>query len=195
MKRALTILVTGPILFSFWPPGPRRVSAQTGGYLVQPYGANLDTWSGLAPSTYFQAGVTDANAAVEDIRKCAGLYNVRKYGAYADGTHDDTAAIQRAINTASAAHSIVYFPAGTYKVTTSLNCPAYTQIVGSSLYHINRTSGVEPYGTTLLFQPTSEATLFTLTGAKTAGYRQDIAFHNFYIRGNTAGPKIGRAHV
>lgn len=45
--------------------------------------------------------------------------NVRMYGAAGNGTTDDTAAIQKAI-TASQAGSRIYFPAGTYLISSSL---------------------------------------------------------------------------
>jgi len=44
--------------------------------------------------------------------------NVLDYGAVGDGVANDTAAIQAAINAGAVSGAIVYFPAGTYKVTT-----------------------------------------------------------------------------
>jgi hypothetical protein len=46
-----------------------------------------------------------------------GVYNVKDYGATGDGTTNDTAAIQAAID-AAAVGGTVLFPAGTYSVTT-----------------------------------------------------------------------------
>jgi hypothetical protein len=48
--------------------------------------------------------------------KLAEFVSVKDYGAVGDGTTDDTAAIVAAI----AASSVVYFPYGTYKVTSSI---------------------------------------------------------------------------
>jgi hypothetical protein len=45
--------------------------------------------------------------------------NVKSYGAHGDGVTDDTAAIQNAITNGST--HIVYFPAGVYKVSSTLN--------------------------------------------------------------------------
>ena len=42
--------------------------------------------------------------------------NVRNYGAYGDGKHDDTAGIQRAINSLPSTGGTVYVPAGTYLI-------------------------------------------------------------------------------
>lgn len=49
------------------------------------------------------------------------VYNVKDYGAIGDGTADDTAAIQAAINAAQLANGgTVFVPAGLYKVTSTL---------------------------------------------------------------------------
>jgi polygalacturonase len=43
-----------------------------------------------------------------------------QFGAVGNGVTDDTAAIQNAINAISSSHSVVYLPAGTYKITRTL---------------------------------------------------------------------------
>lgn len=45
--------------------------------------------------------------------------NVRNYGAYGDGVHDDTAAIQAAINSLPSTGGTVSIPAGTYLIDTT----------------------------------------------------------------------------
>lgn len=58
--------------------------------------------------------------------------NVLAYGATGDGTTDDTAAIQAAIDAAEAAGGgTVFFPAGTYSFTT-LTLPAGVTLLGSN---------------------------------------------------------------
>ena len=55
----------------------------------------------------------------------AGQYNVMDYGAYGDGTTDDTDAIQAAIDAAEAqGHGTVQVPAGTYRVASGLTVEA-----------------------------------------------------------------------
>ena len=52
--------------------------------------------------------------------------NVRSYGATGDGITDDTAAIQNAVN----ANDAVYFPAGTYKVSSAVSLKANSTMFG-----------------------------------------------------------------
>ena len=49
--------------------------------------------------------------------------NVKDFGAVGDGVADDTSSIQAAINAANGI-TVVYFPPGTYKVTSTLQCPS-----------------------------------------------------------------------
>jgi hypothetical protein len=52
----------------------------------------------------------------------AGVINVQNYGAVGDGVTNDTAAIQNAIsqNIGKNFETIIYFPAGTYLVSSTL---------------------------------------------------------------------------
>ncbi len=55
-------------------------------------------------------------------------YNVKDYGAIGNGAADDTAAIQTAINAATATGGTVYFPRGIYNISSSLS---YTPASGT----------------------------------------------------------------
>jgi len=61
-------------------------------------------------------------------------------GAAGDGVTDDTAALQRVISTAALTGKIVFFDAGTYKVTRTLFIPQKSRIVGES-YSVILSSG------------------------------------------------------
>src|SRR6478609_2762328 len=62
----------------------------------------------------------------------AGFITPQDYGATGNGTTDDTAAIQAALNAVSANGSTVFFPPGTYKITSALTATVNgTQIVGN----------------------------------------------------------------
>ncbi|MGB8363054.1 MAG: glycosyl hydrolase family 28-related protein [Rhizomicrobium sp.] len=54
------------------------------------------------------------------------------YGAKGDGTTDDTAAIQAALDSLGSTKTTLYFPAGTYRITQTLNLPAriHVNIIG-----------------------------------------------------------------
>jgi hypothetical protein len=56
--------------------------------------------------------------------------NVQAYGAVGDGSHDDTAAIQAAID-ACAAGGVVYIPIGLYKITAALSCTTNLTLRGA----------------------------------------------------------------
>jgi len=57
--------------------------------------------------------------------------NVKDFGAVGDGVTDDTAAIQAAVDAAYLTHSAVYFPAGEYYVTSSIELRSETNISDS----------------------------------------------------------------
>ncbi|EPS33177.1 putative exo-beta-1,3-glucanase [Penicillium oxalicum 114-2] len=68
--------------------------------------------------------------------------NVKDYGAVGDGVTDDTAAINRAISdggrfgpgsrvTSTTTPAVVYFPAGTYLISTSIIDYYFTQLIGN----------------------------------------------------------------
>lgn len=59
--------------------------------------------------------------------------NVKDYGAVGDGTTDDTAAIQAADTAAVAARGCVFFPAGTFKTTSSFTIASVCVFRGGAL--------------------------------------------------------------
>lgn len=77
----------------------------------------------------------------------AGSVNVLDFGASADGKHDDTAAIQKALDRAKDHGPVCYLPAGHYRIEGSLSIPGGVTLTGSggSVSH-SRT----PNGTVLL---------------------------------------------
>lgn len=69
-------------------------------------------------------GVSNIIAGIRD--KGGQVYNVKAYGAVGDGTTDDSTNIQTAITAAKTNGGVVYFPPGTYKIATTLNCDSNT---------------------------------------------------------------------
>lgn len=72
--------------------------------------------------THMEAGISAAHVTADAAASIA--YNVLSYGAYGDGVHDDTAAIQAAIDAVPQADpdwgGTIYFPPGRYKCNSSL---------------------------------------------------------------------------
>jgi parallel beta-helix repeat protein len=67
--------------------------------------------------------VYNVTASLGGIANTTGMFVVTAdaYGAVGDGSNDDTGAIQSAINAAEVSGGVVYFPPGTYKITSTLN--------------------------------------------------------------------------
>lgn len=78
---------------------------------------------------------TDAGTLAEPYRGLkfgpSPVFNVKLYGAKGDGTTDDTAAIQSAIDACGLTPGgIVFFPAGRYVITSSLSVPSFVRLQG-----------------------------------------------------------------
>jgi hypothetical protein len=78
--------------------------------------------------TYTQGGTGAVTYTVQS--KLRQYVSVKDFGAVGDGTTDDTAAIQAALNAAPS----VLLPAGTYKVSAQLNLNANNTLFGDGMY-------------------------------------------------------------
>lgn len=63
----------------------------------------------------------------------ANWLNVKDFGATGNGTTDDTAAISAAISALPANGGTVYFPAGTYKVSSTISITAFQRLLGAGV--------------------------------------------------------------
>lgn len=81
------------------------------------------------------------------------VYNVKAYGATGDGTTDDTSAVEAAY-AAAAADSTVYFPAGTYALSSAIDLP------------VGVTTRCTP-GTILLFTGATDGLVWPANGVNT----------------------------
>lgn len=116
-------------------------------------------------------GGTDAKASdgryIKDIlRSGTVFYNVKSYGAVGDGTTDDTAAIQSCINAASS--NAVYFPAGTYRITSTLTANSVSAMVGDRARSFIRVTATG-FTTPLISSTQSTAMLFDSLGIYNVG--------------------------
>jgi hypothetical protein len=60
-----------------------------------------------------------------------GVFNVRDYGATGNGTTDDTASIQAAVNAAGVLGGVVYVPPGTYLISAAILLGSKTTLQGA----------------------------------------------------------------
>ncbi|MEC0265133.1 glycosyl hydrolase family 28-related protein [Paenibacillus anseongense] len=81
------------------------------------------------------------------------IYNVKDYGAKGDGVTDDTSAIQKAINAAGKYGGKVFFPPGTYKVTSTLYVRYHNITLEGASPNSSVILVVGDYGDTLVFEP------------------------------------------
>lgn len=80
--------------------------------------------------TYNEGATSAVDRTVES--KLQESVSVKDFGAVGDGTTDDTVAIQAALNAST--NKTLIFPAGTYKITATLNVPRYCTVRGSSCF-------------------------------------------------------------
>ena len=98
------------------------------------------TFKGLSAGFQVVTGVDTLHPVVRTLQaKLDDIVSVKDFGAVGDGVTDDTAAIQRALTRAFATnqlgllldhHRTIYFPAGQYLVSSTINIPPYTRIQG-----------------------------------------------------------------
>jgi hypothetical protein len=77
------------------------------------------TKAGGITQTSADARYVQSGSALAD--KGGQVFNVKTYGAIGNGANNDTTAVQATITAASSAGGIVYFPTGSYVITSSLN--------------------------------------------------------------------------
>lgn len=106
-----------------------------------------------------------------------GTFNVRDYGATGNGSTPDHVAIQAAIDAAknsTTGGGTVYFPSGTYAITTALSLDAARSVV---LEGPCRPTGGSPEGATLLWTPAT-GTAVTAAVSYGCGLRQLDVYAN-----------------
>ncbi|KAI9279502.1 pectate lyase superfamily protein-domain-containing protein [Umbelopsis sp. AD052] len=113
----------------------------------------------------------------------SSFYNVKSAGAKGDGSTDDTAALQAAINN-YAGCKIIFIPAGNYLVTSTITVPAGSRIVGEAW------STILAGGTTTWQSKTSLSPVFKVGNAGDSGTAElsDLVF-------STKGPQPGAVLV
>jgi len=117
------------------------------------------TYSDIVVGYAAQTGPSVSQPVVRSVQaKLDDQASVRDFGAVGDGVADDTAAIQRALiqlycreNNTQIRRSL-FFPAGTYRITDTINIPTYAKLIGEGgdctiiqLQAPDDSSAVSPY--------------------------------------------------
>jgi len=147
----------------------------------QPPGNQTDLTANLA--TYISASATsfaDVNTLTTGEVSWTGAgatINVTSYGAVGNGVTDCTASIITALGNVSS-YGTLYFPAGTYIVTGTLNLPSNIRLLGDTTGLTVIKLGAGMGAATRLFQ---NSTFNGLAGTYT---QTDICFENIVLDGN-----------
>ena len=135
-----------------------------------------------APGTYTDnggsviipsVGITDGSVAW--LRILDGGVSVRMFGAYGDGVHDDTVAIQNAINYADVTTGIANIPDGTFLISAPIS------LVGKSL----GVYGAGPYDT-FIKANASITSIFDIVEATNIAFPNGFVISNMRLDGNNA---------
>ena len=110
--------------------------------------------------------------AIPPLPPSSDWINVRTLGVVGDGTADDTAAIQKAIDT----HRVLYFPSGHYRVNNTLSLKPDTIVIGlhptlTQFDLEDSTPGFQGVGSPrpVIFTPTGGANIISGFGVYTGG--------------------------
>jgi len=119
------------VTFTTAPPDNSDIQVRYNAYL-----GDATTAQGV---TYNQGGTGAQSRTVEN--KLQESVSVKDFGAVGDGTTDDTAAIQAAIDANT--QSVIYFPSGTYKITSTIQLDTNVFLQGE-VYNFSGTQ-IVPY--------------------------------------------------
>ena len=130
---------------------------------------------------YVQSG-TGAVATTVQARLRQSL-SVKDFGATGDGTTDDTTAIQNALNAGTGRS--VYFPAGTYRISTTLLVKTKTTLIGEGMNKsiIKLTSGFGAGVTAIRNE--------IISGTVDVYYDTDLEFYGLTFDGNNNSTRTG----
>ena len=161
-------------------------SSGTGG--LARVGSPAFTGTPTAPTAAFATNTTQiattafVNAAIADI-----VIDVRNYGPAINGTTDDYAAIQAALDAcASAGGGTVYMPPGTYKCSNVLSVGSYTTLQGAGNATVIRMSGT-PAKTIGGVSVNAAIAAVATTGVKIRDLKVDLRTNSIGVNGIQVG--------
>ena len=124
--------------------GSMQVAAWGQGHQYTPTGPA--SFQGIIPEFFRPKSLTSSKAYYQRSKPSyatipvSQFLSTRTIGAKGNGINDDTTALQKAINAASLSGQIVFFDAGTYRITKTLYVPRGSKLVGES-YSVIMSSG------------------------------------------------------
>lgn len=144
-------------------------------------------FSGLTGVTFLQAGTGAVSRAAQD--KMREIVSVKDFGATGDGSTDDTAAIQAAIDVAVAGGGgIVLFPPGFYKTTSALTITKGVVLQGSG---IGLGTGTGNSGGTVIRSGAAAGDVITISSAQSCTLLDfTIDCPSFTKASGTAGVRV-----
>ena len=86
-------------------------------------------------ASYYVIDLVDLENIAAPITQPANSLSIISYGAGGTGTTDDTTPLVNCISAASSQGKTVWLPAGTYKITSSINLPANLTMAGAGLWY------------------------------------------------------------
>ena len=124
--------------------GSMKIAAWGQGHQYTPTGPS--SFQGIIPGFPRPKGLSAGNVYYQRSKPSyatvpvSQFLSTRSLGAKGDGITDDTTALQHAINAASLSGQILFFDAGTYRITKTLQVPGSLKMVGES-YPVIMSSG------------------------------------------------------
>jgi hypothetical protein len=105
--------------------------------------ADINAAAAIATSKLAPVTATGSTTARSLPNRFADVVNVKDFGAIGNGVADDTAAIQAAVNSTSP-FGEVFFPEGTYKISSTITLPSSSGLSGITLRGIGWGSVIKP---------------------------------------------------
>lgn|GEM_PF-1139006 len=173
--------VTGPVRITNTTPsttctnGALTVSGGVG------IGGNLNVCGSVSGPISYKFSSTCTGVTGRTVQSKLDDYwiNVKDFGAIGNGTADDTSAIQAAINCAVAAGGgTVFFPCGTFQITSALNCTTIDQ--NNPVRFLGSNAGIAQGTTTCEILGNTPNMMFDCTEGGS------ILFENLNLRGGTS---------